>query len=339
MNYLMEIRLFYDRLEIHPLPPTVISLWFAMMHIANKSGWPEEISIPVSTLEAKTGLERRGVYRARSMLRDAGLVSFRERSGNQCAVYRIVSLADLLYKYDTQDQTPEPKYKGDAAGCCTDLSHNEDLLCNSDTRDVTQTGTGLEPCCTDLSRNVSHKEGLLCDSDTQNPDCCTDLSRSATPLYRQNISLDKEKEEIDNGGSGEKRKSAKSPKKKRTDFDLSFIGDDAWENLVRTWLDYKRSRNENYKSELSVKKFHTMLRNLSGGDVGTAGKIIDKSIANNWAGIFELSDAASQSGMGNPLSRSGRSHPASGQRIGQIKQPEDEQRRQKLLEKFERKKT
>ena len=100
-----------------------------------------------------------------------------------------------------------------------------------------------------------------------------------------------------------------------------------WEELLRVWLEYKRSRNQSYKSDLSVKKFLTMLRNLSGGDAATAQRIIDKSIANNWAGIFELKDEGRS--RGQPPER-----PATGQRIGQIKQPEDEARRQKLLDKF-----
>lgn len=82
-----------------------------------------------------------------------------------------------------------------------------------------------------------------------------------------------------------------------------------------------------------------MLRNLSHGDPDLAARIIDKSIANNWAGIFELpeSDAATFGReTTNPLSRSGRSHPASGQQIGQIKQPVDEDRRRRLLENFGR---
>lgn len=160
---------------------------------------------------------------------------------------------------------------------------------------------------------------------TENPTPVVSHSATLTAnINKPNIDISSDKEDIDNGGSGEKKKSAKSPKKKKTGFDLSFIGDEVWENLVRTWLDYKQSRNESYKSELSVKKFHTMLRNLSRGDPALAGKIIDKSIANNWAGIFELTDKG-----GKPAG-----HPASGQRIGQIKQPEDEERRRKLLDKF-----
>mgnify|MGYP003701602945 CR=1 FL=1 len=105
-----------------------------------------------------------------------------------------------------------------------------------------------------------------------------------------------------------------------------------WENLVRTWLDYKTSRGEGYKSELSVKKFYTMLRNLSRGDPALAAKIVDKSIARNWAGVFEMN-------VGDDTPASGRTaKPAAGQRIGQIKQPEDEERRRKLLDKFDKKK-
>lgn len=105
-------------------------------------------------------------------------------------------------------------------------------------------------------------------------------------------------------------------------FDLTFIADPRWLELVKTWLDYKQSRGERYKSELSIKKFHTMLRNLSRGDPDLAAQIIDKSIANNWAGIFELTERTSPS--------------VSGQRIGQIKQPADEERRRRLLENFGR---
>ena len=82
-----------------------------------------------------------------------------------------------------------------------------------------------------------------------------------------------------------------------------------------------------------------MLRNLSHGDPDIAARIIDKSIANNWAGIFELPESDAPTfgrETTNILSRSSRSYPASGQRIGQIKQPVDEERRRRLLENFGR---
>ena len=73
-----------------------------------------------------------------------------------------------------------------------------------------------------------------------------------------------------------------------------------------------------------------MLRNLSRGDPALAAKIVDKSIARNWAGVFEMNAGDSISGGSHGAK------PAAGQRIGQIKQPEDEERRRKLLDKFGR---
>ena len=45
MNYLAEIKAFYDRLELSPQPNTVIALWHALMSIANKAGWPDTFTV------------------------------------------------------------------------------------------------------------------------------------------------------------------------------------------------------------------------------------------------------------------------------------------------------
>ena len=50
MNYLTEIRLFYEWLETHHLAPSSITLWHALMYTANRSGWAEQIAIPISLL-------------------------------------------------------------------------------------------------------------------------------------------------------------------------------------------------------------------------------------------------------------------------------------------------
>ncbi len=247
MNYLAEIRLFYDRLEMTPLSPAAIALWHGLMYLAHKAGWPEELSIPVSTLEARAQLERRNVYRTRMALKEVGLIDFREREGNRSALYKLIP----LYHFDTQ----------------------------SVAQSVPQTDT----------ENVPQPVA-------QTPVCSTDLTHKTSPYIDKNISLSKK-------------------------IKIDFIHETEWRELVESWLEYKRSRNENYKSELSVKKFHTMLRNYARGDPALARTIIDKSIANNWAGIFAPTPTADKA-------------PATGQRIGQIKQPEDDERRRKLLDKF-----
>lgn len=93
--------------------------------------------------------------------------------------------------------------------------------------------------------------------------------------------------------------------------------EEPWREVMRTWLEYKRSRGEGYSSENGIRKCLTMLRTLASDDPKTAAAIIDRSVANNWAGLFALQKP-----------------PAQGQHIGQIKLPKSAERERRLLEKF-----
>lgn len=61
-----------------------------------------------------------------------------------------------------------------------------------------------------------------------------------------------------------------------------------WINLISDWLEYKRGKNQSYKTEKSLKAFIRKLFCLSGKNIDLARAIIDESMANNWNGIFEL---------------------------------------------------
>lgn len=95
----------------------------------------------------------------------------------------------------------------------------------------------------------------------------------------------------------------------------------AWREPMTVWLEYKRIRRESYRSESGARKCLSLLRNLSGEDPTVAVAIIDRSIANNWAGLFPL-----------PPTRSAR-----GQHPGQIIHPVTDERTRRLLEKLDRK--
>ena len=92
MNYLAEIKAFYDWLECNPLEATHISLWHGLMAIANKTGWKSEFTVPMSMLEFKTGIKRSNLYKARNKLQQSGLITFKERDGRQSAVYKLLPL-------------------------------------------------------------------------------------------------------------------------------------------------------------------------------------------------------------------------------------------------------
>lgn len=92
MNYLAELKAFYDRLELNPQPNTVIALWHALMSIANKAGWPDTFTVASSVLGLRSGLNASALKRARNKLATDGFIDWKPRGGNQSAQYHLKSL-------------------------------------------------------------------------------------------------------------------------------------------------------------------------------------------------------------------------------------------------------
>lgn len=66
---------------------------------------------------------------------------------------------------------------------------------------------------------------------------------------------------------------------------------DEFSEPIKKWLAYKKERKEGYKGKRSAEAFEEMLRKFAGNDPKKAEEIIKQSMANNWAGIFELKTA------------------------------------------------
>ena len=96
MNYIREINAFYDWLETNRLSLSAIALWHGLLHINNKAAWADEFAVAISVLCVKTGLSPRGVTEARNELKIKGRIEWRQRKGNQSAVYRILPLSAEL---------------------------------------------------------------------------------------------------------------------------------------------------------------------------------------------------------------------------------------------------
>lgn len=90
VNYILEIKSFYEWLEINPgLSPQAVSLWFALLQIANKSGWRAEFSVSLATLQAKSCCGKDSLYTARDKLVQAGLIHFRRAPGGRATFYSL----------------------------------------------------------------------------------------------------------------------------------------------------------------------------------------------------------------------------------------------------------
>lgn len=91
MNYMAEIKAFYDLVQVKQLSTGQIALWQALMHINNKCAWIEWFTVPNLTLELHTGLSRAGIYKARNVLKQYGVIDFKS-NGTKATSYRVNSL-------------------------------------------------------------------------------------------------------------------------------------------------------------------------------------------------------------------------------------------------------
>ena len=274
MNYLTEIKLFHFWLETHELTPAAILLWYGLMYLANKSGWEEELVLPMRRIEGVTYMNESRIYRARKLLCDAGILVVEERGSNRASVYTLLSFED-------------------GSALQSALHNDTHFDTHNDTHDGSALHSELQSALQNEAENATHNASIY--------------------KHKPNMSSSKEKQ--------------KKEKKDKLEEWVSTV-DSPWRELLRIWFEYKKARNETYKSEMSAKAFLTKLRNLSGDDPHTAQAIIEQSMASNWAGIFELKNIRP---AGAPRT------PATGQRIGQIIQPQSDAQRQALLDKFNKK--
>lgn len=78
----------------------------------------------------------------------------------------------------------------------------------------------------------------------------------------------------------------KENKKEKKELDLSFCNSQFLE-LINKWLKYKKEKKQSY-TQMGIEMFYKKLLTLSNNNLSVASEIINNSIANNYAGIFEL---------------------------------------------------
>lgn len=133
------------------------------------------------------------------------------------------------------------------------------------------------------------KNVLNVDFETAWPELQVKFKQDKDGLY-YNERLDIEiQKRLDYSKSRSKNKKGK-PKSYDGTYDLHMgigigIG---YEKVFNTWLEYKAEKNQKYKTEKSLKACYENLVELSGGDPVLAEKIVNQSMANNWAGLFKL---------------------------------------------------
>lgn len=151
MNYIAEIKAFYDRLELNPQPNTVIALWHALMSIANKAGWPDTFTVAQSVLGLRSGLNASAIKRARNKLATEGFIEWKARGGNQAAQYKIISL--VVQNKTLNEPQYEPQSEPQVAPQCEPQSEPINK-----TKTKTKTDISI-PACVEEFLSVYPKQG------------------------------------------------------------------------------------------------------------------------------------------------------------------------------------
>ena len=80
----------------------------------------------------------------------------------------------------------------------------------------------------------------------------------------------------------------KKEKKENNNEDWILKVDDKFKDTVSMYLDYRKGRKESYKTEKSFMLMVNKLIQMSGNNPIIAKQIVEQSMINNWAGLFEL---------------------------------------------------
>ncbi|WP_171056524.1 DnaD domain protein [Paenibacillus sinopodophylli] len=119
MNQVAEMNAFIDWLETNPLEPTTQTLWFHLMAIANKSGYPEWFTVANPLLQAKVGVTENTLSKHRNYLVQRGRIEYKSMGKQKAGKYRLIShfAANIEVKHEVKGEVKhEVKYavKGDA---------------------------------------------------------------------------------------------------------------------------------------------------------------------------------------------------------------------------------
>jgi uncharacterized protein YdaU (DUF1376 family) len=160
-----------------------------------------------------------------------------------------------------------------------------------------QIGKYIRLLCAQHQTGHLHEKDMIFICKTKDDDIWSKFVKDEKGLWyneRLEIEINKRKAYSESRSNNKKGK-IKKTKKSRKSYD-SHMGNgiedefvlNEYKELYEKWMNYKKERKESYISKESRKLFYNQLLKYSNNNPEIAKLIIEKSMANNWAGIFEL---------------------------------------------------
>jgi hypothetical protein len=245
MNYIVEINAFDVWKETNPISKSENSLWYALMQIDNRAGWPSQFTVAMSTLELKTRFKRSELFEARNGLQEKGRIKWNQRGGSLCAEYEIIP-----FYTDNTDAKPDAN------------SNTNNTVSAIRTQEDTQPETQ-----THMQKGTINKLNKTKRNNTISPKCSVDKSTTDNSLIKEYEAIDKVKESIFNF--------IKDKKPIITDPYFDYWNLFAKENDLSPVKAINNTRIKKLKRRLSEENFHFLqiIRKASQSDfLLTSGK-------------------------------------------------------------------
>lgn len=165
IKYIDQINAFHGWLLTNPIPASARIVWFSLIHFCNKTGWKAEFNLAMSALETDTGLSRRTIERARSILQESGLIHVKARAGNQSPIYKIIPFvrhddAQSVAQSDVQaaiDGHDDAQYDAQSVAQSDHIPRHKDIK----TKDNSSSDDGLKDAVNAYRKNIYPMPGEM----------------------------------------------------------------------------------------------------------------------------------------------------------------------------------
>lgn len=146
MTYIEHLNAFNQWLESNTLPVNAQLMFFKLLNVFNKAGWPELVQVDNLRMMSMIGVEdKRSMFRARDQLMEAGIISFKKGTKGKPSQYKLGFVYTKCIEYCTPSGTPNGTPNGTASGIECGMANGTHIKTKTKTKKTPSEFNSSEP--------------------------------------------------------------------------------------------------------------------------------------------------------------------------------------------------